>query len=205
MFVTKLKVLCAALIAVAVLGACVITRAQDAPARAPDASGRAPGDRKPDVKDKPKPEVKPVVVSEKRWLPTFGFALAVLAVVLANTWIDTDPDNLARAAGAIVLTTLAGPVATAYGQKAPGLGYAYPPAITIGRTSPIQLGGFDFTQEMSYQMPDKFRDDMEFEIMGMKIRTLTVYNAGKAGIDPPEVRTNQGFAPPSATSTALSG
>src|SRR5215469_27009 len=42
MFMTKLKVLCAALIAVAVLGACVITRAQDAPARALDASGRAP-------------------------------------------------------------------------------------------------------------------------------------------------------------------
>jgi hypothetical protein len=50
----------------------------------------------------------PVVVSERRWLPTFGFALAVLAIVLANTWIDTDPDGLARAAGAIVLTTIAG-------------------------------------------------------------------------------------------------
>jgi len=50
----------------------------------------------------------PVVVSERRWLPTFGLAIAVLAVVLANTWIDTDPDGLARAAGAIVLTTIAG-------------------------------------------------------------------------------------------------
>ena len=50
----------------------------------------------------------PVVVSERRWLPTFGIALAVLLVVLANTWIDTDPDGLARAAGAIVLTTIAG-------------------------------------------------------------------------------------------------
>jgi hypothetical protein len=50
----------------------------------------------------------PVVVSERRWLPTFGLAIAVLAIVLANTWIDTDPDGLARAAGAIVLTTIAG-------------------------------------------------------------------------------------------------
>ncbi len=50
----------------------------------------------------------PVVVDEKRWLPTFGLALAVLAVVLANTWVDTDPDALARAAGGIVLTTIAG-------------------------------------------------------------------------------------------------
>jgi dipeptidyl aminopeptidase/acylaminoacyl peptidase len=65
MFMTKLKVLCAALVAVAVLSACVITRAQDPPARAPNARGGAPGDRKPDEKDKPKPEVKPVVVSEK--------------------------------------------------------------------------------------------------------------------------------------------
>ena len=45
------------------------------------------------------------------------------------------------------------------------------------------LGGFDFTQDMSYQMPDKFRDDLEFEVMGMKFRTLTVYNAGKAGLE----------------------
>ena len=50
----------------------------------------------------------PVVVGEKRWLPTFGLVLAVLLVVLANTWIDTDPEGLARAAGAIVLTTIAG-------------------------------------------------------------------------------------------------
>jgi hypothetical protein len=50
----------------------------------------------------------PVVVSERRWLPTFGIALAVILVVLANTWVDTDPDGLARAAGAIVLTTIAG-------------------------------------------------------------------------------------------------
>ena len=32
----------------------------------------------------------------------------MLLVVLANTWIDTDPDGLTRAAGAIVLTTIAG-------------------------------------------------------------------------------------------------
>ena len=50
----------------------------------------------------------PVVVVERRWAPTLGFALAVLLVVLANTWIDTDPDALARAAGALVLTTITG-------------------------------------------------------------------------------------------------
>jgi hypothetical protein len=50
----------------------------------------------------------PVVVNEKRWLPTFGIALAVIAVVLANTWIDTDPEGLSRSLGAIFLTTIAG-------------------------------------------------------------------------------------------------
>ena len=46
--------------------------------------------------------------SDRHWLPTLALALVVLLFVLANTWIDTDPDNLARAAGTIVLTTIAG-------------------------------------------------------------------------------------------------
>ena len=49
----------------------------------------------------------PVVVDEKRWGPTFAFAAAVVAVLLANVWIDTDPDGLARTAGTLLLTTLA--------------------------------------------------------------------------------------------------
>jgi len=56
----------------------------------------------------PELEMTPVVTSERHWGLTLGLALAVLAVVLASTWIDTDPDNLSRAAGAIVLTTIAG-------------------------------------------------------------------------------------------------
>ena len=50
----------------------------------------------------------PVVTSDRHWAPTLGLALAVLLVVLASTWVDTDPDNLSRAAGAVVLTTIAG-------------------------------------------------------------------------------------------------
>jgi hypothetical protein len=50
----------------------------------------------------------PIAVDEKRWGPTFGFAFAVLLVVLANTWIDTDPDAVARAAGGLVLATIMG-------------------------------------------------------------------------------------------------
>jgi FHA domain len=50
----------------------------------------------------------PLVAGDQRWLPTFGLALAVLAIVLANTWIDTDPEALARSLGTIILTTIAG-------------------------------------------------------------------------------------------------
>jgi RNA polymerase sigma factor (sigma-70 family) len=65
MFMTKLKVLCATLVAATVLCACLITRAQEPPGPVPDVCGGAPGDGKPDEKDKPKREVKPIVVSEK--------------------------------------------------------------------------------------------------------------------------------------------
>lgn len=43
---------------------------------------------------------------EQRWLPTFGLGIAVLAAVLFNTWIDTDPDTLGRTAGTVLLTTV---------------------------------------------------------------------------------------------------
>ena len=56
----------------------------------------------------PELAMTPMVTSDRHWLPTLGLAIAVLVVVLANTWVDTDPDNLSRAAGAIVLTTIAG-------------------------------------------------------------------------------------------------
>jgi hypothetical protein len=56
----------------------------------------------------PEQAMTPVVAAEKRWLPTFGVALVVMALVLANTWIDTDPEGLSRSLGAIFLTTIAG-------------------------------------------------------------------------------------------------
>ena len=49
----------------------------------------------------------PVAVDEKHWAPTIGLLAVVIAVVLANVWIDSDPEGLARAAGTILLTTLA--------------------------------------------------------------------------------------------------
>jgi len=56
----------------------------------------------------PEQTMSAVVATDHRWLPTAGLALAVLAIVLANVWIDTDPEALARAAGGVVLTMIAG-------------------------------------------------------------------------------------------------
>ena len=56
----------------------------------------------------PEQAMTPVVAAEKRWLPTLALGVAVLALVLANTWIDTDPEGLSRSLGAIFLTTIAG-------------------------------------------------------------------------------------------------
>jgi len=56
----------------------------------------------------PEQAMTPVVAAEKRWLPTLGVGLVVLALVLANTWIDSDPEGLARSLGAMFLTTIAG-------------------------------------------------------------------------------------------------
>jgi hypothetical protein len=50
----------------------------------------------------------PLVAVERRWLPTLGLALAVLAVVLFNSYLDNDPDGLSRGIGAAVLTAVAG-------------------------------------------------------------------------------------------------
>ena len=49
-----------------------------------------------------------VVDTDHRWLPTLGLAAAVLLVVLATTWVETDPEPFVRSAGMAVLTTIAG-------------------------------------------------------------------------------------------------
>lgn len=54
----------------------------------------------------PEQPLAPMLSRELRWLPTAGLALLALASVMANTWIDTDPDGLGRAIGTAVLGTL---------------------------------------------------------------------------------------------------
>lgn len=50
----------------------------------------------------------PLVLHERRWLPTALLALAVLAAVAANAWIDSDPEGLFRAVGTALTSALLG-------------------------------------------------------------------------------------------------
>lgn len=44
------------------------------------------------------------------------------------------------------------------------------------------FNGLDFTQEIAYQVPDKLRETMEFEINGMQIKTESVFNGMKSSV-----------------------
>ncbi|HWK83345.1 MAG TPA: FHA domain-containing protein [Caldimonas sp.] len=56
----------------------------------------------------PEQMLAPRVAVERRWLPTVVLALAVLAIVVFNAYLDTDPDGLARASEGAVLTAVSG-------------------------------------------------------------------------------------------------
>ena len=43
--------------------------------------------------------------------------------------------------------------------------------------------GLDFTQEISYQLPNKFREEMDLEVMGQKVKSVTVYDGTKGSIE----------------------
>lgn len=43
---------------------------------------------------------------------------------------------------------------TAFGQKAPELGYVFPPAVTAGQPTKVKLGGYDFTPDMQFFVHD---------------------------------------------------
>ena len=45
------------------------------------------------------------------------------------------------------------------------------------------VGDVEFTQEVSYMIPDKLRESMELTIMGMTINTLTLVNGDKMTIE----------------------
>jgi len=45
------------------------------------------------------------------------------------------------------------------------------------------LGGIDIVQELSFMMPDKFREEVSFTVNGMDFKTVTVANGDKVGIE----------------------
>ena len=55
----------------------------------------------------------------------------------------------------IVNTTLA--------QKAPELGYVFPPAVRAGTKTAVQLGGYDFTPDMQFFVHD---DRVTLSVLG---------------------------------------
>src|SRR5947209_17139515 len=44
-------------------------------------------------------------------------------------------------------------------------------------------GGISFTQEVSFQIPDKFKDVMHMEVNGQKVTITTVYNGKDAWVN----------------------
>ncbi|HKI36859.1 MAG TPA: hypothetical protein VKA46_33715 [Gemmataceae bacterium] len=45
------------------------------------------------------------------------------------------------------------------------------------------LGGLEFTQEASFMLPDKFKEIVEMEVMGQKLRVVTAFNGSKGFIE----------------------
>jgi hypothetical protein len=54
----------------------------------------------------PEQTMAAVIGHETSWLPTVGIAVAVLAFVLANTWIESDPEGFARALATSLLSAV---------------------------------------------------------------------------------------------------
>jgi hypothetical protein len=45
------------------------------------------------------------------------------------------------------------------------------------------LGGLEFTQESSFMLPNKFKEAVEMEVMGQKVRVISVFNGDKITIE----------------------
>ena len=53
---------------------------------------------------------------------------------------------------------------SAQAQKAPALGYVYPPAVPSGTATEVQAGGYDFTSDMQWMLHD---EQIAFETNGI--------------------------------------
>lgn len=63
-------------------------------------------------------------------------------------------DQMATARQWVLILAVCLVTETAFAQKFPQLGYVYPPAIEAGKTTAVQLGGFDFTTDMQWFVHD---------------------------------------------------
>lgn len=53
---------------------------------------------------------------------------------------------------------------TATGQMSPGLGYVFPPAIPVGTATDVQLGGFDFTDDLQWFVHSEY---VRLQVLGL--------------------------------------
>ena len=60
--------------------------------------------------------------------------------------------SLTRLCVAILIVAASAPT---YGQLAPSVGYLFPPVVAAGKTTTVQLGGYDFTSDMQYFIADE--------------------------------------------------
>ncbi len=58
----------------------------------------------------------------------------------------------------------------------------YPAGQTKAKGKLEILGGLEFTQEGSFMLPDKIKEVMEMEVMGQKVRVVSVFDGTKAFI-----------------------
>jgi hypothetical protein len=81
------------------------------------------------------------------------------AIVSMNCW----PDRSIRRALLVALLVWLAATARGTAQKAPGLGYVFPPVVCAGQSTDVQLGGYDFTTDLEWFVYD---DRAQWKILG---------------------------------------
>jgi hypothetical protein len=59
----------------------------------------------------------------------------------------------------------------------------YPAAQTRAKGKIELFGGLEFTQESSFMLPDKFKEAVDMEVMGQKVRVVSIFNGSKMSIE----------------------
>ena len=70
-----------------------------------------------------------------------------------SCWRESGGSNTRRMRGGRAVSAAAlwlGIASVALAQKAPELGYVYPPTVRAGHSNVVQLGGYDFTPDVQF-------------------------------------------------------